>query len=162
MFVILGIIILVVSFVIALASLIREQQKNEKILNTEDDSNSQTQEGVETTQEDLVRQGDDADKRREEAARKLEAIVENQKAAAAREDATTDQPAVGLKPTPFFWEEPSGDDLYNKGDETEEVKLEESRPQESFGDVTETSVEDTRTLAGVIELRKQAKAKKSS
>ena len=96
MFVILGIIILVVSFVIALASLIREQQKNEKILNTEDDSNSQTQEGVETTQEDLVRQGDDADKRREEAARKLEAIVENQKAAAAREDATTDQPAVGL------------------------------------------------------------------
>ena len=162
MFVILGIIILVVSFVIALASLIREQQKNEKILNTEDDSNSQTQEGVETTQEDLVRQGDDADKRREEAARKLEAIVENQKAAAAREDATTDQPAVGLKPTPFFWEEPSGDDLYNKGDETEEVKLEESRPQEPFGDVTETSVEDTRTLAGVIELRKQAKAKKSS
>lgn len=158
MFVLLGIIIVIASFIIALISLVREQRKNEQFPSVIDKEHKGTiaseEEQQALTQEEVV-------KRQDEAAKRLEEMVKKQEAANVVDEAEN-LGNRGVDQEMFPWEKPVVDNFKTVGDLTEETKVEGKSPAETFDDITASSVDDGRTLTGVIELRRQAKEKKKA
>lgn len=165
---VLGIVILIVSFVIALISLVREQRKNEQSNVALSEESKQT---VVSFEEQQAQEEEAVVKRHDEAAKRLLEMVKKQEAANVVDEAQKLK-NKGQEEEVFPWlkpneEIPSGtandfEDFKTVGDSTEEIKVDEKSPVETFDDITATSVDDVRTLTGVIELRRQAKEKKKA
>ncbi|MDZ4209995.1 MAG: hypothetical protein U1C56_02340, partial [Candidatus Curtissbacteria bacterium] len=97
-----------------------------------------------------------------EAAKRLEEMVKKQEAANVADEAQNLENR-DVDQEMFPWEKPIEEQLNETvGDSTEEIKVEEKSPAETFDDITASSVDDSRTLTGVIEIRRQAKEKKKA
>lgn len=170
MFVILGIVILIVSFIIALVSLVVEQRKQELLQKVNEQGKEEEGEKLTADEASPAVPGDlpeDLESRRIQATKHLEDLVEKQKATSNTPLPPVDNARVQLDE--FFQRdapassggEDSSNQLvnsYNIGDQTEELKLQESGMLDTFDNSTQPSGDSS--LSGMINMREIAKAKK--
>lgn len=171
MFVILGIVVLIVSFVIALVSLVAEQRKTELLQKESEQEKEEEGEKLTANGANLAAPGDlpeGLESRRIQATKHLEDLVEKQKATIDAPLPDSDNAQVQLDefsrrdaPVDTGGEDSSNQlvNSYNIGDQTEELKLQESGEQDTFNDTTQPSADSS--LSGMINMREIAKAKKS-
>ena len=167
MFVLLGIIILIVSFVIALISLVSEQKKIDEMQKAGPSNLDEpfTEKGPKVTEPDQSPhiESDIPETKQEDAKKRLEEMVTQEEVIA--KGGGLDSVDDRAKLNEIFGVEPevktNEPQAFNVGDETADLKIEENVPINSFDDSTASSLADSQTLSGIIDIRKMAKAKKS-